>query len=106
MSAVVVALFATPWTRSADVEPRKLEVPRYLALIEWDVPTGPVKMTLHVALEPVSGTPAAPPQVLIGVAPSKNSTSPPGLSAGVEATVAVKVTVWPMSEGLAEELRL
>src|SRR5712691_7427873 len=71
-----------------------------MAVMPW-LPT-PAKVSLHDATPPISGVPTQPAML---APPSRKVTVPVGvpLPGGFAVTVAVKVTLWPTTEGLTDE---
>ena len=92
---LVVILF-TFWINDAELLPRKFASPEYMAVIVLD-PTGRAEV-LRMATPPLRGT--VPKTVEFWW----NITVPVGVPPNCPDTFAVKVTVWPMSDGVAEEV--
>jgi hypothetical protein len=81
------------------VLPLKLASPLYLAVIEW-APTD----RLAVLAVHVKGAAAGNVQLPIVAVPSRNVTVPVGVPVPGGVTVAVKVTDWPKTDGLADDV--
>ena len=96
MSVVLVVILFTFWINDAELLPRKFGSPEYMAVIVLE-PTGRVEVP-RVAMPPLRGT--VPKTVEFCL----NTTEPVGLPPNCPNTFAVKVTVWPMSDGVAEEV--
>jgi hypothetical protein len=96
--AVDVAAWVTVWVSTGEVEPVKSVSPLYTAVRECD-PTPRVEVA-RVAVPPESA--AVPTRV----APSKKSTVPVGVPApgATAATVAVRVLLWPKTDGSGAEV--
>jgi hypothetical protein len=94
--AVAVAGKLTACVTVFDVLAAKLASPAYAAAIEWlpDVSVAVVNVA----------TPATRALVPSVVAPSLKVMLPVGVPAAGEVTVAVKVTDWPLAEGLTDEI--
>ena len=91
----------TTWLTTALVLAPKFASPLYLAVIEW-VPTD----KLAVLEVHVKGAAAGNVQVPIVAAPSSNVTVPVGVPEPGGVTVAVKVTDWPKTDGLVDDVRV
>jgi hypothetical protein len=99
-TTVVLPDLFTTWLNPDDVLVLKLPSPPYTAVIVCVATLSP--LVLKVAWPPLS---VPVPKV---IPPSLNVTVPPGvpLPGALALTVAVKVTPWPHTDGLAEELTL
>jgi hypothetical protein len=86
----------TLWVNAADVLVANVASPEYFAVIECDP-------ALRAAVVIVA-LPALSVPLPIEVAPSKNETPPDGVPGELLLTVAVKVTDWPVVEGLADDV--
>jgi hypothetical protein len=89
----------TTCANAAEVEPVKLPLPENAA-VTLSV-SAPVKLKVQVAL-PVAVDTGWAVQAVICFMLSENATVPP---LGVGETVAVKVTIWPTIDGLADDAR-
>ena len=102
LRAVVVPIVLTLWLKESSL-PWKLVSPPYSAVISW-VPAGSVLVKTLATPDP-SSVPVMTPTV-----PSVKVTVPVGVIGAnspspAASTVAVKVRVWPKSDGLAEDSR-
>ena len=99
VSVVAVLSWLTTWLTVFEVLPASLVSPLYTAVIECD-PTDSAAV-LILALPPLSVT--GPPKLEPSI---WNCTVPPGVPApgALAVTLAVKVTVWPKTDGFCEEV--
>ena len=99
LSAVAVLAWFTVWLCAEDVLPLKLASPEYTAVSEWP-PTASAEVLIEAEL-PLTG------ELPSDVAPSKNSTVPPGVPepGGITDTVAERLTLSPTTDGFGEVSR-
>src|SRR5262249_14756124 len=97
-TAVVLLALFTVCVR-VPLLPAKVESPPYDAGMTW-LPPARVGVVKEAVVVPALVDRLPCPML---VAPSEKITSPLGLPAPLPVTVAVKVTLWPQTEGLAEE---
>ena len=98
ITAVALVALLTDWV-SVPLLVVKVVSPAYVAVRTW-LPTAKLVVVKLAVLMPPLVVKVPWPRL---VAPSEKITTPLGLPLPVPDTVAVKMTFWPQTEGLAEE---